>query len=49
VQLYQNKEHTGHSALTLGVLPLEPERQRLEETGLLPGPIESVPQIDIGK
>jgi hypothetical protein len=40
VQVYQNKEHAGHSTLTLGVLPLEPERQRLEEAGLQPGPIE---------
>jgi hypothetical protein len=40
VQLYEEKEHAGHSTLTLGVLPLEPERQRLLEAGLQPGPIE---------
>jgi hypothetical protein len=40
VQLFEAKEHAGHSTLTLGVLPLEPERQRLEQEGLNPGPIE---------
>lgn len=40
VQLFEQKEHAGHSNLTLGVLPLEPERQRLERAGLKPGPIE---------
>jgi hypothetical protein len=40
VQLYEEKEHAGHSTLTLGVLPLEPERKRLIEAGLDPGPIE---------
>ena len=40
VQLYEEKEHAGHSTLTLGVLPLEPERRRLEAAGLAPGPIE---------
>jgi hypothetical protein len=40
VQLHEQKEHAGHSSLTLGVLPLEPERKRLEQAGLLPGPIE---------
>ena len=40
VQLYEGKEHAGHSTLTLGVLPLEPERKRLEAAGLAPGPIE---------
>jgi hypothetical protein len=40
VQLYEQKEHAGHSTLTLGVLPLEPERKRLAEAGLAPGPIE---------
>jgi hypothetical protein len=29
----------GHSVLTLGVLPLGPERKRLEEAGLEPGPM----------
>lgn len=41
VQLYEEKEHAGHSTLTLGVLPLEPERKRLEAAGLAPGPIEA--------
>ena len=40
VQLYEQKEHAGHSTLTLGVIPLEPERMRLIEAGLKPGPIE---------
>jgi hypothetical protein len=40
VQLYEDKKHAGHSTLTLGMLPLEPERQRLVEAGLDPGPIE---------
>jgi hypothetical protein len=40
VQLYEEKEHAGHSTLTLGVLPIEPERKRLIEGGLQPGPIE---------
>jgi hypothetical protein len=40
VQLYEQKEHAGHSILTVGVLLLEAERKRLEEAGLEPGPIE---------
>ena len=40
VQLFEDKTHAGHSTLTLGVLPIEPERQRLVEAGLNPGPIE---------
>lgn len=40
VQLYQQKENAGHCTLTLGVLPLEPERARLEKAGLNPGAIE---------
>jgi hypothetical protein len=40
LQLYEEKEHAGHSTLTLGVLPLEPERKRLQDAGLPPGPIE---------
>jgi hypothetical protein len=40
VQLYEQGDKAGHSVLTLGVLPLEPERKRLEEAGLAPGPIE---------
>jgi hypothetical protein len=40
VQLCEEKEHAGASTLTLGVLPLEPERKRLEAAGLSPGPIE---------
>jgi hypothetical protein len=40
VQLFESPEDAGHSTLTLGVLPLEPERRRLEEAGLEPGPIE---------
>jgi len=40
VQLYQEVEYAGTSTLTLGVLPLEAKRQRLEKAGLRPGPIE---------
>lgn len=40
VQLHEQPDHAGHSNLTLGVLPLEPERARLQEAGLSPGPIE---------
>jgi hypothetical protein len=40
VQLYEEKMYAGSNTLTLGVLPLEPERERLEKAGLRPGPIE---------
>jgi hypothetical protein len=40
VQLQEEKAHAGSSALTLGVLPLEPEQTRLLNAGLEPGPIE---------
>jgi hypothetical protein len=40
VQLFEDKVHAGHGALTLGVMPLEPERQRLAAAGLDPGEIE---------
>jgi catechol 2,3-dioxygenase-like lactoylglutathione lyase family enzyme len=40
MQLYEAKEHAGHSTLTLGVMPIEPERERLEAAGLEPGPVE---------
>lgn len=40
MQLYEAKEHAGHSTLTLGVMPIEPERERLEAAGLRPGPVE---------
>jgi hypothetical protein len=40
VQLFQDEQHAGSSTLTLGVLPLEPERDRLQKAGLEPGPIE---------
>jgi hypothetical protein len=40
MQLYQDPVNAGHGTLTLGVLPLEPERDRLERLGLKPGPIE---------
>ncbi|WP_032928450.1 VOC family protein [Mesorhizobium sp. LNHC221B00] len=38
VQLFEDK--AGTSTLTIGVLPLAPERLRLVDTGLEPGPIE---------
>lgn len=40
MQLFEAKEHAGHSTLTLGVLPIDPERERLEAAGLQPGPVE---------
>jgi len=40
VQLFKDKTHAGHSILTLGVLPIERERQRLVDAGLNPGTIE---------
>ena len=40
VQLFEDSKHAGASTLTLGVLPLEPERDRLVAAGLDPGPIE---------
>lgn len=40
VQLFEDREKAGTSTLTLGVLPLAPERMRLVVAGLEPGPIE---------
>lgn len=40
VQLFEDRDKAGTSTLTLGVLPLTPERQRLMAAGLEPGPIE---------
>ncbi|MDM0117722.1 VOC family protein [Variovorax sp. J22R133] len=40
VQLFENKEHAGANTLSLGVIPLQSERDRLEKAGLAPGPIE---------
>ena len=40
VQLFEDREKAGTSTLTLGVLPLAPERMRLVGAGLEPGPIE---------
>jgi hypothetical protein len=40
VQLFEDKGKAGSSTLTLGVLPLADERQRLLDAGLEPGPIE---------
>jgi len=42
IQLFEAPDHAGHSTLTLGVLPMEPERRRLQAAGLNPGPIEEV-------
>lgn len=41
VQLYQDKARAGHSTLTLGVLPLGPERARLVAAGIAAGEIEN--------
>ena len=40
VQLFQEEQYAGSSTLTLGVLPLESERIRLQKASLKPGPIE---------
>jgi glyoxalase superfamily protein len=40
VQLHENPSNAGHSVLTLGVMPIDPERNRLEAAGLEPGPVE---------
>ena len=40
VQLFEDEDKAGTSTLTLGVLPLAPERQRLLDAGLDAGPIE---------
>ena len=40
VQLHEQPEHAGHTNLTLGVIPMEPERLRLLDAGLEPGVIE---------
>lgn len=42
VQLYQQPEHAGHTPLTLGVLPIQPEYDRLAAAGLNPSEIEQV-------
>lgn len=47
VQLFEAREHAGHSVLTLGVLPLDPERVRLQAAGLAPGPIEEADYVYI--
>lgn len=39
VQLFEQPENAGHSVLTLGVLPMQPERDRLLASGLAPGEI----------
>ncbi|MDB6087999.1 MAG: hypothetical protein JWN85_783 [Gammaproteobacteria bacterium] len=41
MQLFEDKQHAGAGTLTLGVLPLQPERARLLAAGLDPGPIEN--------
>lgn len=40
LQLYEDKTKAGHSTLTLGVMPLGKERERIADAGLDPGPIE---------
>lgn len=49
MQLYEAKEHAGHSTLTLGVMPIEPERERLAAAGLEPGPVESAEDFFIAR
>ena len=46
-QLFESKEHAGHSTLTLGVLPLDAERTRLIGAGLECGPIEQAEHFHI--
>ena len=41
VQLFESRENAGHSTLTLGVLPMEPEYRRLAGAGLKVGEIEA--------
>jgi hypothetical protein len=40
VQLFEDKDKAGTSTLTLGVLPLEPERKRLTDADLKVGEME---------
>ena len=40
LQLFESEEHAGHSTVTLGVLPMAPEVERLSKAGLEVGPIE---------
>lgn len=40
VQVIEASENAGHTHLTLGVLPMQPERERLIDAGLEPGPSE---------
>lgn len=47
VQLFEDKAKAGTSTLTLGVLPLAPERRRLVDAGLQPGPIEQADYVHI--
>jgi hypothetical protein len=49
LQLYEAEEHAGHSTLTLGVLPLESERERLVAAGLECGSIEQAEHFFIMK
>lgn len=47
VQRYEEKRHAGHGTLTLGVIRLQAERQRLIEAGLQPGAIEEANAFSI--
>src|SRR5438034_3601622 len=40
VRVFEDKIHAGHSTLTLGMLPMAPERQRLIDAWNDPGPIK---------
>jgi catechol 2,3-dioxygenase-like lactoylglutathione lyase family enzyme len=47
VQLFENPTHAGASTLTVGVLLIEAEYQRLMEAGLDPGRIEEATSHDL--
>jgi hypothetical protein len=47
VQLFQDKENAGHSVLTLGVLPLGKEIERLRQDGLQVGKVEEATRFYI--
>lgn len=49
LQLFENKKDAGHGTLTLIVEGLRDERQRLNEAGLSPGPVEPATSTSLVK
>ena len=47
LQLYEDKKHAGASTLTIGVLSVESERERLEKAKLKPEPVEETSKLFI--